>query len=441
MSAELAVIEPPSLQVNWRKPLALAYGVILVAFGGFGAWAAIAQIESAAIASGLVVAESNKKSVQHLEGGIVREILARDGMPVIENDVLVRLDDTAARANLETIRNQHAVARAQEARLVTERDGKEQIVFPPEVLARKSDLMVERTIEDQIASFRQRRTLLKSQIDVLLARIQQAEQDKRALANDAVALRSQIATVDQELPGLKYLLEKQLVQVTRVTTLDRERYRLAGALDRSVSDLAKADQSIAETRLQIIQTEQTFSQQVALDIIDVRKNLSDLTERERVAEDVLSRVVIRAPRSGVVQALKLFTIGAVVRPGDTILEIAPTGEELVLSVQISPADMDTVEIGARAEIRFPTFHSRRVPFMFGQLRSVSYDRVQDPQNAQNVYFQGEVVADKRSVPSEIRDNLRPGLPADVIIRTGSQTPLDYLVAPLLDRIGRSMREK
>lgn len=440
MSMELA-LDTPKLHTDWRKPVVLAYLVILVAFGGFGGWAALAKIDSAAIASGLVAAETNKKTVQHLEGGIVRGIEVRNGDVVKEGDVLVTLDDTQARANLETLRNQVAAARAQEARLLAERDGRTNVTFPDVVLSRKGDPLVARTIEDQTASFVQRRTLLKSQIDVLLAKIDQLEQEKKSLRNDTEALKLQIATIDRELPGLKTLLEKQLVQLTRVTTLERERFRLNGLLERSISDYAKAEQTIAETRLQIVQTQQTFSQQVATDLIEVRKLLADQTERERVAQDILSRITIRAPRDGIVQGLKVFTVGGVIKAGDTILEIAPTGEDLVLTVQIAPADMDTIQIGARAEIRFPTFHSRRVPFMAGHLRAVSYDRVTDPQNPQTSYFQGEVVADKASIPAEIKDNLRPGLPADVIIVTGRQTPLDYLIAPLLDRIGRSMREK
>lgn len=441
MSAQLVILEPPPIATDWRRPLAAAYVVILIAFGGFGGWAAFTKLDSAAIAQGTIIAESNKKTVQHLEGGIVRDINVRDGKAVLEGDVLVKLDDTAARANLETIRAQLAAARAQEARLIAERDRRDEITFSPEVLNRKSDPLVARAIEDQAASFRQRRTFLKSQVDVLLARISQLGQEGRALKNDQQALRDQLTTIDRELPGLKQLLEKQLVQVTRVTTLDRERYRMAGALDRSISDFAKSEQSIAETRLQIVQTEQQFNQQVASDLIDVRKNLSDLFEREHVAQDVLDRTTIKAPRTGVVQALKIFTVGAVVRPGDAIMEIAPTGEDLIVNVQISPSDMDTIEIGAVAEIRFPTFHSRRVPIMSGRLRAVSYDRVQDPQNANNVYYQGEVIADRRTMPAEIRDNLRPGLPADVVIVTGSQTPLDYLIAPLLDRVSRGLREK
>ncbi|GJE06017.1 Type I secretion system membrane fusion protein PrsE [Methylobacterium jeotgali] len=431
----------PEIPENWRHSVMIAYLVILVAFGGGAGWASVAKIASAAIAPGTIMAQSNKKTVQHLEGGIVREILVRNGDPVTEGQLLVRLDSTQPRATLDTFRNQRAVALVQEARLVAERDGAGIIILPVELKERVNDPVVSRALADQNASLRERATYLRSQVDTLNARIAQAEQEIKALRNDAQAARDQIATIDQELPGLKGLLAKQLVAVTRVTTLERERARLQGLQDRAVSDGAKAEQGISETKFQIEQIRQQFLQQVASDLIDIRKTLSDLNERENVARDVLSRVEVRAPKAGIVQGLAFFTIGAVVKPGDTILEIAPTGEELSVSVQIPPSEIDAVMEGLKAEIKLPTFHSRRVPRMFGKLRSVSYDRVADPQNPGNYYFQGEVTVDPETIPDEIRDSLKPGIQADVIITTGEQTPLDYLLGPLFDRVSHGLRER
>ena len=376
MTTALAV-PPPPIHTDWRKPVLAAYLVILLAFGGGAGWASIAKLESAAIAPGVVIAQSNKKTVQHLEGGIVREIFVRDGDRVEEGRVLLRLDETQARASLETVRSQQAVARIQEARLIAERDQREKIVLPDNVASRASEPAIERAIEDQRSNLRERATYLRSQVDVLNAKISQTEQEVRALNNDANSTKQQLVTIDQELGGLRQLLAKQLVPVSRVAALERERIRLQGLLDRAISDAKKGAQSIDETKLTIIQTQKQFLQQVSSDIIDVRKNLSDLVEKEHVAQDVLTRLEVRAPRTGVVQALKVFTIGAVIRPGDTILEIAPTGDQLTVSVQISPNDVDSVSEGLRAEVRFPTYHSRRVPIMLGQVRSVSYDRVTD----------------------------------------------------------------
>ncbi|WP_430911468.1 HlyD family type I secretion periplasmic adaptor subunit [Methylobacterium sp. sgz302541] len=441
MTTTAIALRPPEVKDDWRKPVLAAYLVILASFGGAAGWASVAKVASAAISPGVVMAQSNKKSVQHLEGGIVREILVRNGDQVVEGQLLMRLDDTQARASLDTVRNQRAVALIQEARLLSERDGKDRIELPDSLKDRADDPVVKRALADQTASQRERASYLRSQTDTLNARMAQSEQEVKALKNDANAARDQIATIDQELPGLKGLLAKQLVAVTRVTTLEREKARLQGLYDRAVSDAAKAEGAIAETKFQIVQVRQQFLQQVGTDLIDTRKNLSDLQEKENVARDVLARGAVVAPKTGIVQALKVFTLGAVIKPGDTILDIAPTGDELTVGIQIPPAEIDAVAEGLKAEIRFPTFHSRRVPKMFGKVRSVSYDRTQDPNDQRTYYFQGEVVVDKDTIPDEIRDSLKPGMTADVIITTGEQTPLDYFLGPLFDRVSRGLREK
>lgn len=440
MTTALTVQSPP-VKTDWRRPVLAAYLVILLAFGGGAGWATFAKLESAAIANGVVMAQSNKKTVQHLEGGIVREILVRDGDQVQEGQLLFRLDDTQSRASLETVRSQQAIDRIREARLIAERDQTGKILLPESVTSRAHEPAIARAIEDEKGNLRERAVYLRSQVDVLNAKIVQTEQEVRALRNDADSTKQQLVTIDQELGGLRQLLAKQLVPVSRVAALERERIRLQGALDRANSDAKKGEQAIDETKLTIVQTQKQFLQQVSADIIDVRKNLAELIEKENVAKDVLSRVEVRAPRTGIVQGLKVFTLGAVLRPGDTMLEIAPTGDQLTVGIQIGPADVDSVAEGLRAEVRFPTYHSRRVPIMLGQVRSVSYDRVTDPQNQQNSYFQGEVVVDAASVPSEIKDRLKPGMPADVIVTTGEQTPLDYFLGPLFDRISHGLREK
>ncbi|GEP08090.1 HlyD family type I secretion periplasmic adaptor subunit [Methylobacterium oxalidis] len=440
MTTALTIQSPP-IRTDWRRSVLLAYLVILIAFGGGAGWASLAKLESAAIASGVVMSQSNKKTVQHLEGGIVRAILVRDGDQVQEGQTLLRLDDTQARASLETTRSQQAIDRIREARLLAERDQTDRIVLPDSVTSRAHEPAIARAIQDEKGNLRERAVYLRSQTDVLNAKIVQTEQEVRALRNDADSTKQQLVTIDQELSGLRQLLAKQLVPVSRVAALERERIRLQGALDRAISDAKKGEQAIDETRLTIIQTQKQFLQQVSSDIIDVRKSLAELLEKENVAKDVLSRVEVRAPRTGIVQSMKVFTIGAVLRPGDTMLEIAPTGDQLTVGIQISPADVDSVAEGLRAEVRFPTYHSRRVPIMLGQVRSVSYDRVTDPQNPQNSYFQGEVVVDAASVPTEIKDRLKPGMPADVIVTTGEQTPLDYFLSPLFDRVSHGLREK
>lgn len=439
MTQQQAVLAP-SIHSNWKSPVAAAYFVILTTFAGGAGWAAVTKLDSAAVARGVVIAQSNKKTIQHLEGGIVREIFVRNGDQVKEGELLVRLDDTQAKASLDTIRNQQIAARVQEARLLAERDQRSTIKLPDDLTARLNDPAVKRIIEDQESNMKERSTYLNSQIAVLNAKIAQTAQEMKALEADAENSRQQLVTIDQELVGLRQLLSKQLVSVSRVAALERERFRLQGVLDRALSDNKKGAQSIQETKLTIVQLQKQFLQQVSNDIIDVRKNIVDLGEKEHVARDILSRTNIRSPRTGIVQSLKIYTIGAVVRPGDPLMDIAPTGDELTISIKINPSDADSLLEGLRAEVRFPTYHSRRVPFMYGHLKSVSYDRINDEKNNET-YFEGEVIVGAKDIPAEIKDKLKPGLPADVMVNTGEQTPLDYFLGPLFDRMGQGLREK
>lgn len=430
----------PIISVDWRKPVAAAYVVILLTFGGAAGWATLSKLDSAAIAHGVVMAQSNKKTIQHLEGGIVREIFVRNGDMVKEGDVLLRLDDTQAKASLETLSNQLVVARIQEARLLAERDQSAVVNLPPDINSRLDENVVARIYDDQLSNMRERHTYLNSQIAVQEAKIAQTNQEIKALEADAEISKQQLGTLDQELGGLRQLLSKQLVSISRVASLERERFRLQGVVDRAISDGKKGVQLIHETRLMIVQLQKQFRQQVSNDIIEVRKNISDLREKESVAQDVLSRLHIKAPRTGIVQALKVYTIGAVIRPGDAVMEISPTGDELTINVKISPSDADSLIEGLRTEVRFPTYHSRRVPFMFGHLKSVSYDRLNDEKNNEP-FYEGEIIVSASSVPPELKDKLKPGLPVDAYINTGEQTPLDYFLGPLFDRVGKGIREK
>ncbi len=430
----------PVAPSDWRTLMRQSWLVIVVFFGIGGLWSVTARLDQGAVAPGVVSVASNRKVVQHLEGGLVRELKVREGDLVEEGAVLVRLDDTQARAAAEVVRKQLAAALAEEARLVAERDLAETIGFPVEVRDMQGDPMVARAVADQVAAFNERRNNLIGQQNILEARIQQVREGMAGTQGEKEAGEEQVATIRRELTGLRELLAKNLVQLPRVLALEREEARLKGVIGRAIADLARYEQTIGETRIQIQQLRQQFLEGVSRDLPAVRKTIAELREKLGVQSDILRRVDLRAPQTGMVQGLKVFTVGGVVRPGDVLMEIVPVTDELVVRAQISPLDVDNVHVDATAEIRFPAFSSRHPPLLFGKVRTLSRDRLLDDTPNRNPYFAAEVTVDQSSFPKEFRDKIVAGMSADVIVATGERTALWYILGPLINRMRFGMRE-
>lgn len=424
---------------NWRTPLLIGWAIVAFAVGGSFAWAALAPLDSAVVASGTVSVESNRKTVQHLEGGIVREIAVKDGDVVEQGQVLFRLDITAGEAEFEAVRSQKAALLAEEARLLSERDLLREIRFPREVLDRQDDPTVAHAIADQQRLFRERGALIRAQTDVLKARIQQEKEELAGAEQEQLSGQKQIEWLDQELPGLRTLYEKGLVQWTRITSLERQRAQLEGVTAKAAATHARLQHSVSQTELEIAELMQKFQQEIAGEIAAIRRQIAEMTQKQRVSQDILNRLAITAPQAGVVQGLKVFTPGGIIRPGDPLLDIVPLNEEFVVRAQVSPFSMDVVHAGQRAELRFPAFHLPYIPVMFGVVRTLSHDRLVD-ESTNEPYFAAEIVADKSTLPDEIKEKLRAGMPVDVVIVSGERTPLQYLLAPLTDRLRKGMRE-
>lgn len=429
-----------NLNTNWRTLVLRAYAVIVFAFVGFLSWAAWARLDNAAIGNGVVAVESNRKTVQHLEGGIVGEILVRDGDSVQEGDILVRLDPTRAEASAELYRRQLAALLAADARLVAERDNRDALEFPPEVKAKSHEPLVAQAIVDQQRQFVSRRDAMLGQTSILEAQVSQIDSEIKGLELQKATAEAQLVSVNDELKGLKELLAKNLVPLPRVTTMEREQLRLKGTIAQTTIDTAKAGQRIGEVRLKIAELRQERSNEASKLLPDTRKQISDIRQQLIVASDLLQRVEVRAPASGTIQQLRVFTVGGVIRAGEPILDIVPNSDELVVRAKLSPLDVHTVRPGLMAEVRFPALHRANVPFFLGTIRTLSKDRLQD-EITREPYFAAEIIVDRKTIPTEIAAQLTAGLTADVIVSTGERTALQYLISPLMDRIHFAMRER
>ncbi len=435
--------KPPVASSDFRKVAAMGYGIIFLTFGIGGAWAALAQIDSAVIAPGVVSVESKRQVVQHLEGGIIAQIDVKDGQSVKAGDLLFRLDPTSSRSSYDALRGQLDSLTATEARLEAERAQANDITFPATLLARADEPIVKAALADQRAQFRDRKVSMNGQIEILNSRARQGQTEVDGLRREREALDSQLYFIDDELAGIRSLSDKGLVSKPRLAELQREKARLQGMVGRNTADTAKAQNTIAEMTLQIQQLLQKQQEDVAAQMVETRQKISDIKEKFNVSENILKRVDIRAPRDGVVQNInpKIYTLGAVVRPGDTLLEIVPQNEELIVDAQVPTTDIDRLHGGVTGvEVRFPAFHSRTTPLILGDLRSVSPDRLID-ETTHQPYFQAVVAVSKTDIPDEMKARLRPGMPAEVVFSTGERSVLSYLTRPLVDAVSKSMREK
>jgi HlyD family secretion protein len=423
------------------KPVALAgYVLIFLTFGVLGSWAAVAKLDSAVVAPATISLEGNRRVVQHFEGGIVEEILVFEATRVDQGDVLLRLSSVEAQSNLDVLSTRLDVARMIEARLLAERKLAEEISFPADLVSRENQI-VGAVQEDQLDLFREGRSILKSQEDILRARMGQIEVQIEGLELQKSAFQRRIENYTEMLDRMRDGESRGLIQGNVLSQREDEMIEIEANLGQVISDIAQARASIGETELQILQLTQEYRQRANTELEQIRAEISELQERRKVAADVLNRTEIRAPGSGSIQNLKVHTVGSVVRPGDVLMELVPEDEELVINARVSPIDKDNVAPGLMTEVRFTAFKTKLTPIMLGEVESVSGDVITPENPNEPPYFLARVTVDENDIPEEIRDRITAGMPADVIITTGERTVANFIVSPLMDAVRKSMIEE
>lgn len=425
-----------NVETGMESPKRVGLLIFFLVFGVFGVWAAVAPIDGAAPAPGTVIVRSNRQVVQHLEGGIVQEILVRNGDAVAAGEPLLVLDNTQSLAQLEMSNAQFAALRALEARLIAERDGLDQVQFPLALSALESDALVEMASQEQI--FRTRKNQLEGSVDVLQQRIEQLQsrlQGLRALRESKEELALSFA---QELDDVRALLEEGFSDKNRLRELERNASILRGEAAELTANISSTQMQVGETRLQIIQQESEFQNEVANQLSEVQTNIRDVSERRNALRDIVSRTVVKAPVAGVVNGLQVHTVGGVIGPGSRLADIVPQSDELIIEARVSPIDIDRVAVGQEAKIRFSAF-SNSVPNIFGTVIHVSADAFTDENTGASFYTtRVEVTPEGRANLGNLA--LVPGMPAEVFITTGSRTFLQYLMKPVTSALARSFRE-
>lgn len=426
-----------------RRLRRIGIAVVLLIFGGLGTWAVLAPLSSAAHGPGVIAVENYRKTVQHLEGGIVKTIQVRDGESVTRDQVLVVLDDTQSRAQLEVVRGQYLIALAREARLIAQRDSLPKVGYPQELLKQAQDARAEEAMRVQTQTFQVRRAAHEGEIALYERQIGQLQAKTQGLRSQKLSRDRLVTSYRGELEDFEALLKDGYAEKQKVRELERNLAQTEGQRGGIVSDLAATELQISETRVKILQLNKEIQREVAKELSEVQADLFSLREKLQSLQDTVRRTEVRAPDSGMVLNLAVHTLGAVLKPGDKILDIVPQDEKLIVEAHVSPMDIDRVHAGQIAEVRFSAFKSRDTPKIEGRVTTVSADRLVDERDReQTPYYLARIEVTPHGLADLSRAQLAlvPGMPAEVLINTGERTLFRYLMDPLRNTVARSFIE-
>jgi len=434
---EMPAVALPS---GYRAWTLLGLFMLTTAFGGFGLWAATVPLDSAVVASGKIAVAGKRKVVQHLEGGIIQKLAVRDGNHVEDGDVLIEFDPTRAKTRVAITRTGYLSALAAEARLEAERDGRATVEFPSELAVQTTlDAEIAELVKSQRRIFTTRKQESEGQSSILNSRINRLAEEIRGYTAERAAAEQQVEMAREELAILEDLYRRKHTTRNRVLAARREVFQLDGLLGRLAAQIAAAEKEISETRLTIVQTQNKFMSEVAAELKTTQARVLELREQYLASQRELERTVLRAPASGTIFGSQVHTIGGVARPGETLLEIVPDHDELIVEVRLRVQDIDNVAVGQMTEVRFSGLKQRNAQTAQGQLSFVSADAFSDPREPQPYYIANIQV--KRAQLERFNSlRLQPGMPCEVMIRTGERTAFTYLTQPLVESFRRAWRE-
>jgi len=432
--------KPVDARSSIRLHLIIGLTVVVLLAGGLGGWASTAQISGALIAPGSIVVESSVKKVQHPTGGVVGELRAHDGDLVKAGDIVVRLDDTVTKANLAIVTKNLDGLLARAARLQAEQQGLDRVVFPASLLDRANDPDVKNVMASEAKLFEVRTTGRTGQKAQLRERITQLNEEIAGLLAQQQAKDQEIALVTKELVGVRGLYDQHLVQISRLSTLERDAARLTGERAQYTASIAQAKGKITETELQIIQVDKDMVSDVSKDLRETNDKIGEYVERKVTAEDQLRRVDIRAPQDGMVEQSTVHTVGGVITAGDAIMLIVPQADDLQVEARVNPQDIDKLQVGEKTVLRLSAFNQRTTPELTGAVIRVSPDVTIDQRTGQS-YYTIRVSMPPEEVARLGEVKLIPGMPVEAFVQTGDRTMLAYLIKPLHDQLMRAFRER
>lgn len=428
-----------SLRAILRPIARTSLAIAIVFLGGFGVWAAYAPLSSAAIAPGVVSPDSRRQTIQHLEGGIVEEILVQEGQRIAAGDLLVRLSPLQAQTSFSARQRQWQRFEAERLRLQALESGAMEVEFPP-MLTETENPEFQGFLANQQALFAVERQGLEEKRGILGQRVAQLDNEIEAINRENVGLAEQLAIIDEEIADKQSLLDKQLTRKTEVLALQRVQAELRARIASNEATIARAEQKIAEVEMAALSLGTEFRDEIATDLARVNRELAQLEEAMISSEDIVRRTEIRAPISGTVLNLRFRTVGGIVRPGEPILDLVPAQGTLFIDARLSPNDIDMVAPGQPARIHLTPYSARDMPALDGELVRIDADTRID-EATQQPYYEVRIQVDSEGISRLATDvELTPGMPAEVFIVTGEQSLFDYMAAPVTRSFRRAFRE-
>jgi HlyD family secretion protein len=443
-SADVAAVPGESIVLRaaraYEGELRTGLRALLIVGGVAGGWMTLVPLSGAVVVPGNLVVQSNVKTIQHPTGGVVAQIPVHNGMRVNSGDLLLRLDSTQAQANLQVVSKQLDEVRAKSARLVAERDGLPKPAIPLEMASRLDDVNVKTVLASEASLFRARTTARESQKELLKSKVSQLGEEIVGLEAQVASKAKQLELITGELTGVQELFDKRLVPIARLTALQREAARIEGERGQLISTIAETKTKVDEAKLQLVRLDQDVRTEVVKDLGEAQGKEAELSERSVAARDVLERIEMRAPTSGVIHQLSAHTIGGVIRAGDAVMEVVPDSDDLQIEAKLQPNDIDQVRKGQQAFVRFSAFNQRVTPQLIGQVSYVSPDTTRD-QQTNTSYFTVRIMLPEEERRRLAGLQLSSGMPAEVFMQTGSRTMLSYLFKPIMDQFQRAFVER
>lgn len=422
------------------RPLWIGFVALIVLVFGLGAWSALAQITGAIIASGQIVVEGNRQAVQHAQGGTVGQILVQEGDRVNAGDMLLQLDDKLLRSELAIIEGQLFEIMSRTSRLEAERDAAVEVVFDEELVREKDNYPdIAELMDGQSSLFRARKDSLARETEQLAERKTQSGNQIIGAEAQLTALKEQLSFIEEELSDQRELLQKGLTQAAKVLSLQREKSRLGGQVGELVAEIARLRGQITEIEIEILKLSTTLREEAITQLRDLQYREIELRERRLSALETLSRLEVRAPVGGIIYSRQVNTVGAVIQPADVLMYVVPQDTPLVIASRIDAINVDEINIGQEAILRFSSFDQRTTPELNGVVTKISPDAFLD-ENTGYTYYEAEVIPKDGELLKLGDLVLVPGMPVEAFIRTGERTPLTYLLKPLADYFNKAFRE-
>jgi HlyD family type I secretion membrane fusion protein len=436
-TAAMAALDPA---IAARRPIRVGLLICGFFFFGFGGWATFWDLQSAAVSPGVVAVDSRKQTVQHLEGGIIDQILVEEGSAVEEGQVLIRLDRTRAKANADLVRGQYLQAIGEKARLMAERDKKDNVEFPAELTEEPQSDQAREVINNQTQMFKSRGDYVVGQKEILEQRRKQLLEEINASTAQQTAAGQQLALIKQEIAGVVELVDKGLERRPRLLQLQRAAADITGNQGEYKGRIARSQQQIGEIQSQLNDLGNKSANEVATSLRDVESKIYDASQKLLAANDVFKRLEIVSPRRGEVVNMRFHTPGGVIGAGQPIMDIVPKDDELVIESQVRPTDINNIVVGMPAQVRLVSYNRRSVPVVSATLLTISADALSDQKTGQSYYLaRVKVDADELHHLKEVR--LVPGMPAEVMLLTGHRTPINYLLSPITSSFSKAFREQ